>query len=989
MRQITKTTSRGIPYLRRKIWDLLSILSGSTASGLEEQRKRSVLTLFLMIGIATTYPFAVHHVILGNLIRATLLFSLGSVQLASLVTLRFLRQGTVVFRVNVLLLGAYFLFLIIIGGTHGSRILWTFVFPLFSFFLLGKREGLFWSALFFLLSLIVFLSPATFIGAYSYEEEVKTRFLITYAVIVLMSYIVESIRQRYQDDMEQIHLELEGSVRQRTAELRNTNEQLRSEIRDRILAEDTLKAAEQEKEIILGSLLEHVIYEDRSMNILWANRAACESAGKRQDEIIGRQCYEIWPQRESPCPDCPVKWAMETGKHREVEKTTPDGRTWLIRGHPVRGADDEIVGGIEVTLEITERKKTEAALKEAYRILNMSPATAFLWRNEEGWPVEFVTDNVEDLFGYSVEDFVSGDIPYSQTIHPDDLDRVGREVSFYSRNAAADQFTHEPYRILTREGQGKWVEDRTHIRRDEEGTITHYQGIVVDITDRERARDALKESEERFRILVEKSPLGVSLIGRDGRYRYLNPKFVEIFGYGLEEIPTGKEWMEKAYPDPVMRQEVSIAWKEDVEALKAGELWHRAYRVTCKDGTEKYISFRSVMMETGDVLIIYEDTTDQKRLETQLLQAQKMDAIGTLAGGVAHDFNNLLMGIQGRASLMLAHMDPSDTRFEHLRGIEDYVRSAADLTKQLLGFARGGKYEVQATDLNALVDRSADLFGRTKKEITIHRMFQPDLRAVEVDRIQMEQVLLNLFVNAWQAMPAGGEIYLQTRNVVLDEAYVRPYGVKSGDYIKLSVTDTGVGMDEETRQRLFDPFFTTKGMGRGTGLGLASAYGIIKNHGGIITVHSEKGQGSTFNIYLPASTRAISVEKGACGDLVKGVGTILLVDDEEMILEVGGPLLQELGYEVLTARSGEEAIEVYQSNMDRIEVVVVDMIMPQMSGGETFDHLKAINPEVKVLLSSGYSINGQAQEILNRGCEGFIQKPFNLMELSQMLRALL
>ena len=267
-----------------------------------------------------------------------------------------------------------------------------------------------------------------------------------------------------------------------------------------------------------------------------------------------------------------------------------------------------------------------------------------------------------------------------------------------------------------------------------------------------------------------------------------------------------------------------------------------------------------------------------------------MEAIGTLAGGIAHDFNNLLMGIQGRASLMLADMDSSDPHFEHLRGIEEYVRSAADLTRQLLGFARGGKYEVKVTDLNELTDRSAKLFGRTKKEITIHRKFQPGLWTVEVDRRQIEQVLLNLFVNAWQAMPAGGEIYLQTQNVVLDEAYVKPHGVKPGKYVKISVTDTGTGMDEQTKQRLFDPFFTTKGMGRGTGLGLASAYGIIRNHEGFITVYSEKGHGSTFNIYLPASGRAVSQREDAAGDLVTGEGTILLVDDEEMILEVGRPL---------------------------------------------------------------------------------------------------
>jgi len=226
--------------------------------------------------------------------------------------------------------------------------------------------------------------------------------------------------------------------------------------------------------------------------------------------------------------------------------------------------------------------------------------------------------------------------------------------------------------------------------------------------------------------------------------------------------------------------------------------------------------------------------------------------------------------------------------------------------------------------------------------------------------------------------------------VVLDDAYVKPHAMKPGEYVKISVTDTGMGMDEQTKQRLFDPFFTTKGMGRGTGLGLASAYGIIRNHEGFITVYSEKGHGSTFNLYLPASgTGTTEEEKEAPGDLVMGEGAILLVDDEEMILEVGRPLLERLGYRVLEARGGKEALALYQENMSRIRAVILDMVMPQMSGGETFDRLKALDPGAKILLASGYSINGQAQEILNRGCEGFIQKPFNLRELSRRLGEIL
>jgi len=281
------------------------------------------------------------------------------------------------------------------------------------------------------------------------------------------------------------------------------------------------------------------------------------------------------------------------------------------------------------------------------------------------------------------------------------------------------------------------------------------------------------------------------------------------------------------------------------------------------------------------------------------------------------------------------------------------------------------------------------MFGRTKKDITIREKYDPDLCTVEADQGQIEQVLLNLYVNAWHAMPAGGDIYLETNNVILDESYIKPYKVQPGRYAKISITDTGVGMDETIRRRVFEPFFTTKEMGRGSGLGLASAYGIIKNHGGIINVYSEKGHGTTFTIYLPASEKKIVREKGMSVMMVKGTETILFVDDEEMIRNVGQELLEELGYKVLIARDGEEAVNIYKANKDGIDLVILDMIMPGTGGGEAYDRLKGIDPGIRVLLSSGYSINGEAAKILERGCSGFIQKPFDMQGLSTKIREIL
>jgi CheY-like chemotaxis protein len=318
------------------------------------------------------------------------------------------------------------------------------------------------------------------------------------------------------------------------------------------------------------------------------------------------------------------------------------------------------------------------------------------------------------------------------------------------------------------------------------------------------------------------------------------------------------------------------------------------------------------------------------------------------------------------------------------------VESGAALTKQLLGFARGGKYEVKTTDLNDLVTKTAQMFGRTKKEINIHTFGLKSIWNVEVDQSQIEQVLLNLFVNAWHAMPGGGDLYLETENTTIDETFLKPYRVDPGAYVRLSVADSGVGMDIATQERIFEPFFTTKEMGRGTGLGLASAYGIVKNHGGFIEVESEPGHGATFHIYLPASEKVVDSESDVADEeVLSGDETILLVDDEQMIIEVGQEILKTLGYKVLTAMSGKEAVTLYRDNPQTIDLVILDMIMPGLSGGETFDQLRAADADVKVLLCSGYSLSGQANEILDRGCDGFIQKPFKLRELSLKLREIL
>jgi PAS domain S-box-containing protein len=379
---------------------------------------------------------------------------------------------------------------------------------------------------------------------------------------------------------------------------------------------------------------------------------------------------------------------------------------------------------------------------------------------------------------------------------------------------------------------------------------------------------------------------------------------------------------------------------------------------------------------------------EKQQLEAQLLHAQKMEAIGTLAGGIAHDFNNLLMGIQGRISMIRAHSDPEQPHYRHVDQIEKTVTSAANLTKQLLGFARKGKYQIQPTCINTLVEDSTRMFIRSRKEINLSLDCDQSCRTVQVDRGQIEQVLINLYVNAWHAMPEGGDLNIRTVNVDLDEAFCRPHEVSSGPYVRVSVADTGIGIDPKIIDRIFEPFFTTKGTGKGTGLGLASAYGIVKNHSGIIQVESQKGKGTTFDIFLPASLE--TVEKiDPHPPAVTGRGTVLVADDEEETLLAAEMMLNELGYRVLKANGGREAVRMYRENATGVDLVVVDMVMPGLSGGDTYEQLKTVNPAVKVLLMSGFSQSRMVEKLLETGCAGFLQKPFDTRTLSVKIHEVL
>lgn len=540
---------------------------------------------------------------------------------------------------------------------------------------------------------------------------------------------------------------------------------------------------------------------------------------------------------------------------------------------------------------------------------------------------------------------------------------------------------------------GKWLNIRAYPVFDENGHIALVIEHVRDVSRKKAVEVQLREANERLITILNSIGANIYVADLESyEILFMNKKSIDTFGNNYLEKRCYEFFRQESKPCTLCTNHLLL---DDCRHPTGVHAWQAENPVTKRwylnvDRAIQWVDGRIVKIQTFlDITEAKNHEKERQLMEKQLQQARKLEAIGTLAGGIAHDFNNLMMGIQGRASLMTLDLEAGHPCQEHVQAILDCSRSATGLTSQLLGVARGGKYEARPIDINAVILTSTALFGRTKKEIAIHTQLETPPPVVLADRKQIEQVLLNLYINAWQAMQPGGDLYLQTAVMDLDEAACRPHAVQPGRFASISVTDTGGGMDQSTREQVFDPFFTTKARGRGTGLGLASAYGIIKNHAGFITVYSRVGQGATFTIFLPLSDQAVFREAPLAETLLRGTETILLIDDETAILQVGQAMLEKLGYAVITAGSGQAGIDAVQAGGRRIDLVILDMIMPQMDGGTTFERIRRLHPALPVLLCSGYSLNGQAQRIMLNGCNGFIQKPFDLVQLSQKLRTIL
>lgn len=509
--------------------------------------------------------------------------------------------------------------------------------------------------------------------------------------------------------------------------------------------------------------------------------------------------------------------------------------------------------------------------------------------------------------------------------------------------------------------------------------------LRVQIEEYEAGQKLLNESNRNLQTLFDVSPLAIIVSSLpDGIIRAINHTFSEDFGYIYDRV-IGKNGVEIGlWADNNDRERfLNQVHEEQGVAGFSTEIY------TCEGNKRTVLLYSNIIdfKETRCQLIVFLDVTEQKRMEDQIRQTQKMDVIGQLAGGIAHDFNNMLTAILGSTELMSTHVKDNSAALKLLDSIQKAASRSADLTGQLLAFSRKGNKKTVLVRIDTLINEVIILLERTiNKKIILESHHNAENTYVDGDPALLQNALLNLGVNARDAMQEDGTITFSTTNVVLDSNYCNSsnFKIAPGTFIEISVSDTGTGMSNEIMQHVFEPFFTTKEIGKGTGLGLAAVYGTVTDHHGCITISSKPGSGTTFKLYLPLS-ECVTADHQKFEEIVRGAGGVLLVDDEEILREVGQALLEDLGYRVYLAEDGEEAIEIYDREKNNISLVILDMLMPIMGGKETLLYLKEKYPDIRVLISSGFHQDGTVQELKEIGAKGFLQKPYLRQELCKAI----
>jgi len=756
--------------------------------------------------------------------------------------------------------------------------------------------------------------------------------------------------------------------------------------------------AVQESQRMLRTVLDtipvRVFWKDRESKYLGCNLRFARDAGfSLPEELLGKDDYAMGWAEQADLYRADDRWVMETGQSKvgyEEPQTTPDGkRIWLRTSKvPLLDEQGQVWGVLGTYEDITERKEIERALQEGeklFRTLAETASTAiFIYQGDR---FVYVNRASEEISGFSREEMLMK--RFWDIVHPEDREAV-RDRGL-RRQRGEDVPARYEFRIVRKDGSVRWL-DFTAGRIDWQGQPASV-GTAFDITERKQA-----EAERvRLAAAIEQAGEAVVVTDLDGTIQYVNPAFEQVTGYSRREaVGRNPRFLKSGRQDEAFYRNL---W----DTIGRGEIWRGRFVNRRKDGTlyTEEATISPVRDEKGAIvnyLAVKRDITEHLRLaeekaklEEQYLQAQKMESVGRLAGGVAHDFNNMLQAILGRAEMGMNRLGPNHPVRSDFEEIYKAAQRSADLTRQLLAFARKQTVRPVVLDLNEKISGTMGILTRLLGEdIEIVWAPQENLWNVKVDPAQIDQILANLAVNARDAISGPGKITIETANAVVDEAYCRTHAEAApGEYVLLTVSDTGEGMTPEVLEHIFEPFFTTKEVGKGTGLGLATVYGIVKQNRGFVNVYSEPGRGSTFKIYLPRflaeaepQARLESVRR----PLRRGSETILVVEDEESVLELARTVLEGLGYTVMAERTPAEAIRKVEGYSGEVHLLLTDVVMPGMDGRQLAEKLRSFRPGLKCLFMSGYTSNVIAHSgVLEPGVV-FIQKPFALADLADKVR---
>jgi PAS domain S-box-containing protein len=774
------------------------------------------------------------------------------------------------------------------------------------------------------------------------------------------------------------------------------------DITERKRAEKALRESEERYRNILSNIEDGYYEVDIAGNFTFFNNSLCKILGYPEEEMLGmnnrvymdketeRRVYQAYNQ---------VYTTGEPLKAFGYKIIGKDGTERFLESHVslLKNEKGERIGFRGIARDMTERKQAEEVLRkseEEFRLTFENAKDAIVWADPEAGVIIKCNKEAETLLGKKKEEIIGS---HQTTLHPPQ--KAEYYTNMFKRHIEHKGVADDEAEVITKSGKIKPVNITASLTLV--GGKPIIQGIFRDITERKQAEEALRESEERYRTILENIEDGYYEVDLPGNFAFFNDSLCRMLGYSRDEmIGMGNQH----YTDEENRKKLFQAFNEVYRTGKPAKGFD--WEVIKKDGTKVFgeVSVSLIKDSKGQSIGfrgIARDITERKRseqemaaLQEQLRQSQKMEAVGQLAGGIAHDFNNLLTIIKGYSQLSLLDLKENDPLWGNIQEIQKATQRATDLTRQLLAFSRRQILDLKVLDLNTLLKDLEKMLHRIiGEDIELTTLLTENLGRVRIDHGQFEQMILNLAVNARDAIPSGGKLTIETANVVLDEEYAHTHiSVTPGAYVRLSVSDTGVGISLEVKEKVFEPFFTTKEKGKGTGLGLSTVYGIVKQSGGNIWVYSEPSYGTTFKIYLPRVEEDLDTLHGRDESdfLPRGGETVLLVEDEPSVRDLAHRLLNQQGYKVLEAANGEEALHVAQEHAgEKIHLLLTDVVMPRMGGKELADQLKILRPDIKVLYASGYTDNAIVHHgVLERGTH-FLQKPFSPSGLVRKVREVL